>query len=169
MFQESQIWNPMAIENCNLYILCTLILSNPPHLTNGSRLILIQNEFQNVVQIKFFLLVFKIAKRCHQNFSLLCIIIIVTHHFFWIKVTHLYCAFTQKPKGEFATYFFFSNQNFKTCNCKLLLTPKKLINVYVGMPDLMNDVCILRIASLYWKVVNGDLFWQIWGEENIQP
>jgi hypothetical protein len=38
------------LKNCKLYILCTLILFNPHHLTIGSRLILIQNEFQNVVQ-----------------------------------------------------------------------------------------------------------------------
>ncbi len=50
--------------------------------------------------------------------------------------------------------------------CRL---PKKFINVFVGMPDIMNDVCILWIASLYRKVVNGDLFWQNWSEENIQP
>lgn len=46
---------------------------------------------------------------------------------------------------------------------------KNFINVFVDMPDLMNDVCILRLASLYQKVIDGDLFWQTWGEENIQP
>jgi len=50
------------LKNCKLYILCTLILFNAPHLTIGSRLILIQSElreFQNVVvQILIFLLVF---------------------------------------------------------------------------------------------------------------
>jgi hypothetical protein len=34
-----------ALKNCKLYnIVCALILSNPPHLTIGSKLILIQNE-----------------------------------------------------------------------------------------------------------------------------
>jgi hypothetical protein len=31
-------------KNCKLYIVCTLILSNPLHLTIGSRLILTQSE-----------------------------------------------------------------------------------------------------------------------------
>jgi hypothetical protein len=34
----------MAIENSKLYTLCTLILSNPPHLTVGSKWSLTQNE-----------------------------------------------------------------------------------------------------------------------------
>jgi hypothetical protein len=33
------------LKNCKLYILCTLILSNPLHLTIGMKLILTQNEF----------------------------------------------------------------------------------------------------------------------------
>jgi hypothetical protein len=33
------------LKNGKLYILCTLILFNPPHLTVGSRLILTLNEF----------------------------------------------------------------------------------------------------------------------------
>jgi len=36
---------------------------------------------------------FRLAKGCHQYFSLQCIIIFVIHHLFWTKVTHLYCAF----------------------------------------------------------------------------
>jgi hypothetical protein len=32
------------LKNCKLYIICTLVLSNPFHLTIGSRLILIQSE-----------------------------------------------------------------------------------------------------------------------------
>jgi hypothetical protein len=42
------------LKNFKLYILCTLILFNPFHLIVGLRLIMIQNEFQNVVQIKIF-------------------------------------------------------------------------------------------------------------------
>jgi hypothetical protein len=45
MFHESQIWSPMTVENYKLYIVYTLILFNPPHLTIGSRLILTQSEF----------------------------------------------------------------------------------------------------------------------------
>jgi len=45
-------------KNCKLYILCALILSTPPHLTVGSKLILTQNEleFKNMVVyvVKFF-------------------------------------------------------------------------------------------------------------------
>jgi len=47
-----------SLKNCKLYILCTLILSDPPHLIVGSKLILIQNEleFKNMVMyvLKFF-------------------------------------------------------------------------------------------------------------------
>jgi hypothetical protein len=52
----------MTLKNYELYTLCTLILSNPPHLIVELKLILTQNlnfEFQNVVmQINFFLHVF---------------------------------------------------------------------------------------------------------------
>jgi hypothetical protein len=34
----------MATKNYKLYALCTLILSNPLHLTVGSKLVLTQNE-----------------------------------------------------------------------------------------------------------------------------
>jgi len=52
-FQFSFIWQYFMnrkhealwpLKNYKLYILCTLILSNPLHLTVGSKLILIQNE-----------------------------------------------------------------------------------------------------------------------------
>jgi hypothetical protein len=33
------------LKNYKLFTLCTLILSNPPHLTIGLKLILIQHEF----------------------------------------------------------------------------------------------------------------------------
>jgi hypothetical protein len=45
------------LKKCTLYILCTLILSNPFYLTIRSSLTLIQNEleFQNVIiHIKFY-------------------------------------------------------------------------------------------------------------------
>jgi hypothetical protein len=43
-------FSPFKVEKeplkiCKLYIMCTLILFNPPHLTIGSRLILTQIEF----------------------------------------------------------------------------------------------------------------------------
>jgi hypothetical protein len=43
MFYEPQTWSPMAVENCKLYTLYTSILSNPLHLTVGSKLILTQS------------------------------------------------------------------------------------------------------------------------------
>ncbi len=39
--KHAALW---PLRNYKLYILCTLILSNFPHLTVGSKLILIQNE-----------------------------------------------------------------------------------------------------------------------------
>jgi hypothetical protein len=39
--KHEAIW---PLKNCKLYTLCTFILSNSPHLTIGSKLILTQNE-----------------------------------------------------------------------------------------------------------------------------
>jgi len=44
MFHESQTWSLMVNEKHKLYIVCTLILFNPFHLTIESILTLIQNE-----------------------------------------------------------------------------------------------------------------------------
>ncbi len=52
-------------------------------------------EFQNVVvQILNFLLLFKLTKGCHQDFSVLSTIILIIHHLFWTKVAHPWCVFT---------------------------------------------------------------------------
>jgi hypothetical protein len=93
-------WGLMAIEKM-LHISYTLILSNLLHLTIGSKLVLIQNELwvpkcrhANFLILFLFFFVFKIAKGCHQNFSLLCTTIFVIHHFFWWKLVHPLCVFT---------------------------------------------------------------------------
>jgi hypothetical protein len=44
MFYEPQTSALWPLKNYKLYTLCTLILSNPLHLTVGSKLIMNQNE-----------------------------------------------------------------------------------------------------------------------------
>jgi len=66
---------PWLLKKCTLYTLCTLILSNPLHLTIGSNLIKwfkMSFEFQNFVMhiLKFYFLMFRILIKCHQDFSL---------------------------------------------------------------------------------------------------
>jgi len=60
---------------CMLYILCTLILSNYFHLTIGSSLNLIQIELWVPkcchAHSKVLFLMFRVSKKCHQDFSLL--------------------------------------------------------------------------------------------------
>jgi hypothetical protein len=41
MSYELETWGPMGDKKTTLYMLCTLILFNPLHLTVGSKLILI--------------------------------------------------------------------------------------------------------------------------------
>ncbi len=89
IFHESQTWGVMAVKINIYYILCTLILSNSLHLIVGSKLFFTKMnlKFQNVVmQILKFLLVFIIAKGCHQDFNLLCTTILVIYHVFEWKV-----------------------------------------------------------------------------------
>jgi hypothetical protein len=63
------------LKRCTLYILCTLILSNYLHLTIVSSLTLIQNELwvpkccHAHSKVLFFM--FRVSKKCHQDFSLL--------------------------------------------------------------------------------------------------
>jgi hypothetical protein len=44
MFHEHNHEALWPLKKCKLFTLCTLILSIPPHLTIGSKLILTQNE-----------------------------------------------------------------------------------------------------------------------------
>ncbi len=57
---------------------------NPLHLTIGSKLVLPQSEFCILkcchVNFKVFFLIYRIAKGCHQNFSLLCTMILIIHN-----------------------------------------------------------------------------------------
>jgi hypothetical protein len=72
-----------------LCILCTLILFNHFHLIIASSLILIESELWvpkcYYAHFKVFSLVFRVFKSCHQDFSILHIIILVIHHFFLPK------------------------------------------------------------------------------------
>jgi len=66
---------PWPLKKSTLYTLCTLILSNPFHLSIGSHLtkwFKMSFELQNFVMriLKFYFLMFRILKRCHQDFSL---------------------------------------------------------------------------------------------------
>jgi len=73
----------LAQTNYKLYILCTLYVSNPLHLTIGSILVFPQNEFCILkcchVNFELFFLMFRITKGCHQNFGLLCTMILIIH------------------------------------------------------------------------------------------
>jgi hypothetical protein len=69
-----------------------------------------------------FLLVFKIAKKYHQHFSLLCIMILVIHHLIWWKVANPQCAFTQP---RVFSPFYFSSNKVLSCNYHGLMCPSK--------------------------------------------
>ncbi len=62
-------------KKCMLYILSTFILFNPLYLTIGWGLTFIQNQLWAPkcchAHFKVFILIFKIFKRCHQDFNLL--------------------------------------------------------------------------------------------------
>ncbi len=77
------------LKKCTLYILCTLILSNPLHLTIGWSLILIQNKLWITkccrAHSEVFNFMFKIYFLIHQDFSQLCIYHICYTSFFWMK------------------------------------------------------------------------------------
>jgi len=90
-----------SLKKYTLCTSCTLILFNHFHLTVASNLILIQSEFWVPkcyhAHSKVFFLVFKVFKRCHQDFSILHIIILVIHHFFlpkWITFNVLSLFFS---------------------------------------------------------------------------
>jgi hypothetical protein len=77
------------LKKCTLYTLCTLILFNPLHLTIGWDLTFIQNELWVPrcchAHSKVFILMFKIFKRCHQDFSLLHTYYTWYTSLFWVK------------------------------------------------------------------------------------
>jgi hypothetical protein len=93
--KHEDLW---PFKKCMLYTLCILILSNPFHLTIGSNLTLIQNEFwvpkSCHAHFILFFLCFGFPKNA-INISAYCIPIMhVIYHFVGWKVVHLYCAFT---------------------------------------------------------------------------
>jgi len=63
------------LKRCTLYILCTLILSNSLHLTIGLSLILIKNELWVPkcchAHSKILFSMFRVSRKCHQDFNLL--------------------------------------------------------------------------------------------------
>jgi len=77
------------VKKCMLYILCTLIYSIFFHLTIGSSLILIQNELWVSkcchAHLIFFFLMFKVFKKCHQDFNLLHVYHSFYTSLFWVK------------------------------------------------------------------------------------
>jgi hypothetical protein len=95
-FQFSFVWyvswitnmRPYGYWNIVSYILCTFILFNPLHLIVGSRLIDSKwtLSFKMLLcKILSVLLVLRLDKGCHQDFSLLRTIILVIHHLFQQK------------------------------------------------------------------------------------
>jgi hypothetical protein len=79
MNQHEAFW---PLKKCMLYILCTLILSNPLCFIIGSSLTLIQNV---IIHILIFFLMFRVSKRCHQDFNLLHIYHISYISYFCVK------------------------------------------------------------------------------------
>ncbi len=90
-------------KNCKLYILCTLILFNPLHLTIGSKLILTKSSLW-VPKFKMLLCTFYsnfclylgYQKDTIKIIVLLSIMILIIHVYIWWKVVHLSCAFTHQ-------------------------------------------------------------------------
>jgi hypothetical protein len=78
-----------SLKICTLFSLCTLILSNSLHLTIGSIFTLIQNELwipkYSHVHSKVLFLMFRVFKRCHQDFNLLHTYHTCYTSFFWVK------------------------------------------------------------------------------------
>jgi hypothetical protein len=84
--KHEALW-PLKI--CTLCTLCTLIISNSLHLTIGSSLTLIQNELWVPkcchANSKVFFLMFKVSKKCYQDFNLLHTYYTYYTSLFWVK------------------------------------------------------------------------------------
>jgi hypothetical protein len=90
MFYEQRKWGLMTIEN--LWIIYSMYIDFiQSFLFNHWIKINFDSKwtFSSKMLCKFlnFFLVFKIAKKCYQDFNFLCIIIFVIHHFFWKWLT----------------------------------------------------------------------------------
>jgi len=91
MNQHEAFW---PLKKCMLYILCTLILSNPLCLIIGSSLTLIQNV---IIHILFFYLCFGFPKDAIKISTYCTFIIFLIYHIFVLKVVKsgsLVCVFT---------------------------------------------------------------------------
>lgn len=74
----------------------------------------------------------------------------------------------QKPKGTSIGDFFFFKSKSYNMQLQVVDNQKKFIDIFVGMPDSMNDGHILKISSLYQRIMYGNMFQLNWGEENIK-
>lgn len=64
----------------------------------------------------------------------------------------------QKPKGTSIGDFFFFKSKSYNMQLQVVDNQKKFIDIFVGMPDSMNDGHILKISSLYQRIVYGNMF-----------
>jgi hypothetical protein len=84
--KDDALW---LLKRCTLYILCTLILRNSLHLTIGSSLTLIHNELWIPkcchAHFKVLFPMFKVFKKCHQDFNLLHTYYTYYTSYFWMK------------------------------------------------------------------------------------
>jgi hypothetical protein len=138
-------------KNYKLYILCTLILFNLLHVTVGSKLISTKNELWIqkccCANSKVFLLIFRTTKRCHQDFNLLPIIIIVIHHFFWTKVAHPQCAFTLLKLAC-------NSNNIQICITLNIAKNADCKNVVLTIITIKSIESLLQINfKTYWKQI----------------
>jgi len=78
-----------VFKRCTLYILYTLVFSNSLHLMIGSNLTLIQNGLQVPkcchAHSKVFFLMFRVSKKCHQDFNILHTYYTCYISNFWVK------------------------------------------------------------------------------------
>jgi len=98
MFHESQKWGLMTIQKVIYFIYIDFIQYSSSNrwikITFDSKWIWVPQCYHQ--NFKVFSLMFRIGKGCHQDFSLLCTIILVIHHFFGWKVVHPSWVFTYK-------------------------------------------------------------------------
>ncbi len=74
----------------------------------------------------------------------------------------------QKPKGTCVGDFSFFKSKSYNMQLQVVDNQKKFTDIFVGLPNSMNDGHILRISSLYQRIVYGNMFQLNRGEENIK-
>jgi hypothetical protein len=99
-----------------------------------------------ILSCKYFkkLLMFRIAKKYHQDFSLLRTMILAIYHLFWWKVVDLQCAFT---RPYIFPPFYFSSNKVLFCNYHGLMCPSKC--------PIMNEK---QLIDLNQQKVDGTYF-----------